>query len=60
VLFVDGTGLCIAYKRLDAGTFRVPEPVLAGDAALLITERALEDLLAGIDLERVARHPRVH
>lgn len=60
VLFFDGTGLCIAYKRLDAGTFRVPEPVLAGDAALLITERAFEDLLAGIDLAPVSRRHRVH
>ena len=26
VLFFDGTGLCLFYKRLDRGTFRVPEP----------------------------------
>ncbi len=24
VLFFDGTGLCLFYKRLDAGTFRMP------------------------------------
>ena len=25
VLFFDGSGLCLFYKRLDAGTFRWPE-----------------------------------
>ena len=25
VFFFDGTGLCIFYKRLDQGTFRVPD-----------------------------------
>ena len=25
VLFFDGTGLCLFYKRLDRGTFRLPE-----------------------------------
>lgn len=24
VIFFDGTGLCLFYKRLDAGTFRLP------------------------------------
>ena len=24
VFYFDGTGLCVFYKRLDAGTFRVP------------------------------------
>lgn len=60
VLFLDGTGLCIVYKRLDAGVFRIPEPVVAGDAACLINERAFEDLLAGINLEPVSRRHRVH
>jgi transposase len=60
VFFFDGTGLCVVYKRLDAGTFRVPEPVVTGDAARLINERALEDLIAGIDVEPVSRRRRVH
>lgn len=60
VLFFDGTGMCIVYKRLDAGAFRIPEPVVTGDAARLINERAFEDLLAGIDLEPVTRRHRVH
>lgn len=50
VLFFDGTGVCLFYKRLDAGTFRIPEAARDGDAAVQIEERALDDLLDGIDL----------
>ena len=53
-------GGVIVYKRLDAGAFRIPEPVVTGDAARLINERAFEDLLAGIDLAPVSRRHRVH
>ena len=50
VLFFDGTGLCMFYKRLDQGTFRIP---VAPDGAQVLTieERVLDDLLDGIDLE---------
>lgn len=51
VLFFDGSGLCVFYKRLDAGTFRIPEAAIEGDTARQIDERALDDLLEGIDLE---------
>ena len=50
VLFFDGTGMCQFYKRLDAGTFRLP-PVPDGTTQLLIEERVLDDLLDGIDLD---------
>ena len=49
VIFFDGTGLCLFYKRLDAGTFRLP-PAPDGTTMLMIEERALEDLLDGVDL----------
>src|SRR6476659_11520982 len=55
VLFFDGSGLCVVYKRLDAGAFRIPDPVVTGDAARLMDERAFEDLMAGIDLAPVTR-----
>jgi len=62
ILFFDGTGLCLFYKRLDRSTFRLPE--VEGDAAsLAIDERALDDLLDGIDVETKAlprRPARVH
>jgi transposase len=62
VLFFDGTGLCLFYKRLDKGTFRLPE-VERDATSLAIDERALDDLLDGIDVETKTpprRAPRVH
>ncbi|MCA1664577.1 MAG: IS66 family insertion sequence element accessory protein TnpB [Myxococcales bacterium] len=62
VLFFDGTGLCIFYKRLDRGTFRWPEPA-PGQTSVTVDERALAALLDGIDVEPPARRaptPRVH
>jgi transposase len=61
VLFYDGTGLCLFYKRLDKGTFRLPESA-DGEAAIAIEEGALEDLLDGIDLDAkpIARRPLMH
>jgi transposase len=55
VLFCDGTGMCLFYKRLDRGTFRMPD---APDRATSITidERALDDLLDGIDVQ--AKKPK--
>jgi len=50
VVFFDGTGLCLFYKRLDAGTFRIPTAP-EGETSVVIEERVLEDLLDGIDLE---------
>ncbi|MGH7435708.1 MAG: IS66 family insertion sequence element accessory protein TnpB [Polyangiaceae bacterium] len=50
VLFFDGSGMCLFYKRLDKGTFRVPE--IGGAAtSVAIEESALDDLLDGIDVE---------
>ncbi len=54
-LFFDGTGLCVFYKRLDRGTFRLPEPVAEGATTVVIEERVLDDLLDGIDVQ--ARSP---
>ncbi len=50
VLFFDGTGLCVFYKRLDRGTFRVPEALGPGDTSVAIDERTLDDLLEGVDI----------
>ncbi len=58
VLFFDGSGLCVFYKRLYAGTFRIPEAAIEGDTARQIDERALDDLLEGIDLEPVRSRRR--
>lgn len=50
VLFFDGTGVCLFYKRLDAGMFRIPAAPTEGAAVVTISERELDDLLDGIDL----------
>lgn len=54
VLFFDGTGLCLFYKRLDRGTFRWPEALAPGATSITVDERALEALLDGIDVDAPA------
>jgi transposase len=65
ILFFDGTGLCQFYKRLDHTTFRVPTPPSSDTTSILLSERELDDLLDGIDVEvardtRRGRRPRLH
>jgi transposase len=64
IIFFDGSGLCVFYKRLDEGSFRVPEAPREGVVALEIDERVLEDLLDGVDVTSAASKPsrrrRVH
>ncbi len=60
ILFFDGTGMCLFYKRLDRGTFRLPEPTDASATSIALDERALDDLLDGINLEaKPRRTPRI-
>jgi len=64
VLFFDGTGMCLFYKRLDKGTFRLPEALEPGATSVVLEERALDDLLDGLDIvekpSRTARSARIH
>jgi transposase len=63
IFFSDDSGVCVFYKRLDRGNFRVPEALDAEASSVAIDERALDDLLDGIDLEpkaRKAARVRVH
>lgn len=55
VLFCDGTGMFLFYKRLDRGTFRLPDAP-DGATSFAIDERALDDLLDGIDVQ--AKKPK--
>ena len=49
VLFFDGSGMCIFYKRLDKGTYVVPK--IEGNATHVeIDESALDALLDGIEV----------
>lgn len=63
ILFFDGTGLCLFYKRLDRSTFRVPTPPSSDTTSIALSERELDDLLDAIDVEPSTRRgcrPRVH
>jgi transposase len=60
VLFCDRSGICVLYKRLDAGTFRIPAPAVDGDVARVINDRAFDDLIDGLDLEPAPRRRRIH
>ena len=58
VVFFDGSGLCQFYKRLDRGTFHVPELRPGESATVEIDEAALDDLLDGIDVQAARSRPR--
>jgi transposase len=62
ILFFDGSGMCQFYKRLDKGTFRVPQAHRSDATSIELSERELDDLLDGIDLEPEPRprRTRVH
>jgi transposase len=51
ILFFDGSGMCLFYKRLDKRLFRVPDALLPGATSIELSERELDDLLDGIDVE---------
>ena len=55
VLFFDGTGMCVFYKRLDRGTFRLPEALDEHATSVTVDERVLDDLLDGIAVEEMVR-----
>jgi len=64
ILFFDGSGMCIFYKRLDRSTFQIPEAVGDGTRHVEIDDATLEALLDGVKVDtgptpRV-RRPRLH
>ena len=63
ILFFDGSGMCQFYKRLDQGTFRLPEAV-EGARHVEIDDATMEALLDGVHVEPGPpvrrRAPRVH
>jgi transposase len=48
VLFADASGVCIFYKRLDAGTFSLPASAVPDITHVEIDESTLDALLDGI------------
>jgi transposase len=51
ILFFDGSGLCLFYKRLDRGTFRLPDMPTPDASHLELDDASLEALLDGLDLQ---------
>jgi transposase len=58
VLFADATGLCVFYKRLDAGTFSLPVAPAADATHVEIDESTLDALLDGIVVAPEGESPR--
>jgi transposase len=56
LLYFDGTGLCLLYKRLDAGTFKIPISWDGESPTVVLNDRELHDLVSGLDLVRSTRH----
>ena len=50
ILFYDGTGMCLFYKRLDRGRFRLPEPDDKNALHTEIEESTLVALLDGVSI----------
>lgn len=57
ILFFDRTGLALLYKRLERGTFQLPD-VEEGDSRVEIDPGALTMILEGIDLRSAVRRTR--
>jgi transposase len=50
ILFIDGTGMCQFYKRLDRHRFKVPTAADARVASITLEEHELDALLDGIEV----------
>ena len=50
ILFHDGSGWCLLYKRLDRGVFPMPETLDPNASSVRISARELELILLGRDL----------
>jgi len=55
VLWHDGRGYCVLYKRLDRGTYRIPEAIPVGAKQVAVRREELVVLLRGLDHARVRR-----
>jgi transposase len=63
ILFFDGSGMCLFYKRLDKARFRIPQAP-QGARHVEVDEATLEALLDGIEVDAShvpnPRRARVH
>jgi transposase len=59
VLFFDRSGFCQLYKRLEQGTFQLPELGPDGAPKRELTPNELGLILEGVDLRQRARRARL-
>lgn len=52
ILFFDGSGMAIFYKRFDHGVVRVPTDLPPGTTRIELDDATLEALLDGLELEK--------
>jgi len=58
VLFFDGSGMAIFYKRLDRGAFQVPDATDPTSRHVEIDDGALESLLDGLAVDAASSPAR--
>jgi transposase len=51
ILFFDGSGMAIFYKRFDHGVVRIPSDLPPGTTRVELDDASLEALIDGIELE---------
>lgn len=52
ILFYDGTGYCLLYKRLDRGTFPLPTVIAPGASRVEVSAAELALLMKGLEVVR--------
>jgi len=57
ILFWDGTGLWVAAKRLERGTFSWPKPSRSDQKKLKLSAEALQLVLDGVELRGATLRP---
>jgi transposase len=58
ILFWDRTGLCLWYKRLEEGVFKLPAFIKPHQHSMEMNSADLSLILEGIDLTHAKRHKR--
>jgi len=63
ILYFDGSGMAIFYKRLDRNCFKIPESPRADARYVEVDDATLEALLDGVDIEHAVdarSRPKTH
>jgi transposase len=53
VLWWDGTGTVLLYKKLDRSTFEIPRPRESGATSVVVSEATFDALFAGLHTQVV-------